>query len=51
MTASLMKCCKKKTNCYSRAGLIGSTMAIALASKGLDVTVVDGTSGGSNKEK
>ena len=26
------------------AGLIGSTMAIALASKGLNVTVVDGTS-------
>ena len=33
---------KKKKIVIAGAGLIGSTMAIALASKGFDVTVVDG---------
>ena len=33
---------KKKQIVIAGAGLIGSTMAIALASKGFDVTVVDG---------
>ena len=44
MTALLMKSTKKRQIVIAGAGLIGSTMAIALASKGLDVTVVDGTS-------
>ena len=39
-----MKSTKKRQIVIAGAGLIGSTMAIALASKGLDVTVVDGTS-------
>ena len=39
-----MKISKKRQIVIAGAGLIGSTMAIALASKGLDVTVVDGTS-------
>ena len=39
-----MKSSKKRQIVIAGAGLIGSTMAIALASKGLDVTVVDGTS-------
>ena len=39
-----MKISKKRQIVIAVAGLIGSTMAIALASKGLDVTVVDGTS-------
>ena len=37
-----MKRLKKKQIVIAGAGLIGSTMAIALASKGFDVTVVDG---------
>ena len=37
-----MKSQKKKQIVIAGAGLIGSTMAIALASKGFDVTVVDG---------
>ncbi|MDC3090504.1 FAD-dependent monooxygenase [Paracoccaceae bacterium] len=37
-----MKVTKKKQIVIIGAGLIGSTMAIALASKGFDVTVVDG---------
>ena len=37
-----MKSSKKKQIVIAGAGLIGSTMAIALASKGFDVTVVDG---------
>ena len=37
-----MKSPKKKQIVIAGAGLIGSTMAIALASKGFDVTVVDG---------
>ena len=37
-----MKKSKKKQIVIAGAGLIGSTMAIALASKGFDVTVVDG---------
>ena len=44
MTDLLMKSSKKRQIVIAGAGLIGSTMAIALASKGLDVTVVDGTS-------
>ena len=39
-----MKGPKKRQIVIAGAGLIGSTMAIALASKGLNVTVVDGTS-------
>ena len=39
-----MKSAKKRQIVIAGAGLIGSTMAIALASEGLDVTVVDGTS-------
>ena len=39
-----MKTSKKRQIVIAGAGLIGSTMAIALASKGLEVTVVDGTS-------
>ena len=39
-----MKSSKKRKIVIAGAGLIGSTMAIALASEGLDVTVVDGTS-------
>ena len=39
-----MKILKKRQIVIAGAGLIGSTMAIALASKGLDVTIVDGTS-------
>ena len=39
-----MKSSKKRQIVIAGAGLIGSTMAIALASKGLDVTVIDGTS-------
>ncbi|MDC3092818.1 FAD-dependent monooxygenase [Paracoccaceae bacterium] len=39
-----MKIPKKRQIIIAGAGLIGSTMAIALASKGLEVTVVDGTS-------
>ncbi len=39
-----MKIKKKRQIVIAGAGLIGSTMAIALASKGLDVTIVDGTS-------
>ena len=39
-----MKISKKRQIVIAGAGLIGSTMAIALASKGLDVTIVDGTS-------
>jgi len=44
MTALPMKSKNKRKIVIAGAGLIGSTMAIALASKGLDVTVVDGTS-------
>ena len=44
MTNLLTKISKKRQIVIAGAGLIGSTMAIALASKGLDVTVVDGTS-------
>ncbi len=40
----LTKISKKRQIVIAGAGLIGSTMAIALASKGLDVTVIDGTS-------
>ena len=39
-----MKSSKKRQIVIAGAGLIGSIMAIALASKGLEVTVVDGTS-------
>ena len=38
MTALPMKSTKKRQIVIAGAGLIGSTMAIALASKGLDVT-------------
>ena len=38
-----MKRSKKKQIVIVGAGLIGSTMAIALASKGFDVTIVDGS--------
>ncbi len=40
---SLMKSSKKRQVVIAGAGLIGSTMALALASKGFDVTVFDGT--------
>ncbi len=39
-----MKIANKRQIVIAGAGLIGSTMAIALASKGLDVTIVDGAS-------
>ena len=39
-----MKSSKKRQIVIAGAGLIGSLMAIALASEGLDVTVVDGSS-------
>ncbi len=38
-----MKSSKKRQVVIAGAGLIGSTMALALASRGLDVTVFDGT--------
>ena len=43
MIVSLMKSSKKRQVVIAGAGLIGSIMAIALASEGFDVTVVDGT--------
>ena len=42
---------KKKQIVIAGAGLIGSIMAIALASEGLDVTVVDGTSEEDRRKK
>ena len=38
-----MKSSKKRQVVIAGAGLIGSTMALALASRGLDVTIFDGT--------
>ncbi len=38
-----MKSSKKRKILIAGAGLIGSTMALALASEGFDITVVDGT--------
>ena len=46
-----MQSSKKRQIVIAGAGLIGSTMAIALASKGLDVTVVDGTSEEDRRKK